>query len=253
MPDGRVFLVGAGPGDPELLTLKAARLIASAQVLVHDRLVHPGVLALAPVGAERIPVSKQAGGPTTSQADIHRILIDRARRGLRVLRIKGGDPFLLGRGAEEVLALSAAGIACEVVPGLTSALVAPVVAAVPLTHRGVASTVVIASAHVTGPREVDWGGFARIDGTVVLLMGMHQIDHMAQQLIQAGKDPLTPSVAVQWATWEHERVVRAALRDLAPACRLAAMGSPGVVVIGEVVDVLRGILDTQAGRSSATS
>lgn len=239
--EGRVFLVGAGPGDPELVTVKAARILAKAQVVVHDRLVHPGVLALSPPSAERIPVGKGRGAAVPQEA-IHRILVDRARRGLRVVRLKGGDPFLLGRGAEEVLALASAGIPWEVVPGISSALAAPLAAGIPLTHRGVAATAVIASGRVADPRGVDWAGLARVDGTLVLLMGMDELPVATRRLVAAGKDPLAPSAAIQWATWEQERVVRAPLADLAAACRRAGVGSPGVVVVGPVVDVLRQVL-----------
>ncbi len=239
--EGRVSLVGAGPGDPELLTLKAARIISEADVLVHDRLVHPAVLDLAPSSAERIPVGKRPEGPSVSQAAIHEILIAHALRGQRVVRLKGGDPFLLGRGGEEVLALAAAGIPWEVVPGLSSALAAPLAAQIPLTHRGVAATVVIASGSASGPNGVDWAGLAHVDGTLVLLMGMHALDHIAAQLISAGKDPQTPSAAVQWATWDEERVVRAPLAELASACRRARVSSPATVVVGPVVNVLHSL------------
>lgn len=239
--EGRVSLVGAGPGDPELLTLKAARIIAAAEVLVHDRLVHPAVLALAPSSVERISVGKRPQGPSVPQGAIHEILVDRSLRGLRVVRLKGGDPFLLGRGGEEVLALAAAGVPWEVVPGLSSALAAPLAAQIPLTHRGIAAAVVIVSGSAAGPKGVDWTGLARVDGTLVLLMGMHALDHITAQLLAAGKDPATPSAAIQWATWDEERVVRAPLIELASACLRANVSSPATVVVGPVVNILHGL------------
>jgi uroporphyrin-III C-methyltransferase len=194
-----VWLVGAGPGDPELLTVKAARLLAGADVVVHDALVGDGVLALVPPTAELIDVGKRPGRPVPQEL-ISTLLVTLARDGKRVVRLKGGDPFVFGRGGEEAEALVAAGIPFEVVPGITSAVAAPAAAGVPVTHRGVAASFTVVTGHRrAGEQDIDWRALARVSGTVVVLMGVSQRATIAAELLAGGLDPATPVAAVRSA------------------------------------------------------
>jgi uroporphyrin-III C-methyltransferase len=225
-----VWLVGAGPGDPELLTLKAARLLAEADVVVHDALVGDGVLALVSPTAELIDVGKRPGRPIPQEL-ISTLLVTLARDGTRVVRLKGGDPFVFGRGGEEAQALVDAGIAFEVVPGITSAVAAPAAAGVPVTHRGVAASFTVVTGHRPASEPaIDWRALARVGGTVVVLMGVSERATIAGELIAGGLDPATPVAAVQSATTGDQVTVRCRLDELAEA----AVHSPAVLVIGAV-------------------
>jgi uroporphyrin-III C-methyltransferase len=225
-----VWLVGAGPGDPDLLTVKAARLLAAADIVVHDALVGDGVLALVPTTAELIDVGKRPGRPVP-QGLISTLLVTLARDGKRVVRLKGGDPFVFGRGGEEAQALVDAGIPFEVVPGITSAVAAPAAAGVPVTHRGVAASFTVVTGHRrTGEPDVDWRALARVGGTVVVLMGVSQRATIAAELIAGGLDAATPVAAVQSATTGDQVTVRCRLDELADA----SVDSPAVLVIGAV-------------------
>ena len=227
---GSVSLVGAGPGDPDLLTVKAARLLAGADVVVHDALVGDGVLALVPASTELIDVGKRPGRPIPQEL-ISTLLVTLARDGKRVVRLKGGDPFVFGRGGEEAQALLDAGIPFEVVPGITSAVAAPAVAGVPVTHRGVAASFTVVTGHrPAGEPAIDWRALARVGGTVVVLMGVSQRATIAADLIAGGLDPATPVAAVQSATTGDQVTVRCRLADLADA----PIRSPAVLVIGAV-------------------
>jgi len=225
-----VALVGAGPGDPDLLTVKAARLLAQADVVVHDALVGDGVLALVPPTAELIDVGKRPGRPVPQEL-ISTLLVELARSGKRVVRLKGGDPYVFGRGGEEAQALLAAGIPFEVVPGITSAVAAPAAAGVPVTHRGVAAAFTVVTGHRrAGEPDVDWRSLAKVGGTVVVLMGVAQRVTIAAELIAGGLDAATPVAAVRAATTLEQVVAR---------CRLDELGStpveaPAVIVIGPV-------------------
>jgi uroporphyrin-III C-methyltransferase len=189
-----VALVGAGPGDPELLTLRAARLIAGADVVVHDALVGDGVLALIPISAERIDVGKRPGRPTPQEM-ISALLVELGRQGKRVVRLKGGDPFVFGRGGEEAEALAAAGVEFEVVPGISSSVAAPAAAGIPVTHRGVAAGFSVVTGHRrAGEPDLDWRSLARVGGTIVVLMGVSRRAAIAAELIAGGLDPATPAV-----------------------------------------------------------
>ena len=229
-PRPRVALVGAGPSDPDLLTVRAARLIAEADVIVHDALVGDGVLALARPGAELIDVGKRPG-QGVAQDLINLLLVRLAEGDRRIVRLKGGDPFVFGRGGEEAGALAEAGIACEVVPGITSAVAAPAAAGVPVTYRGLSAAFTVVTGHrQAGEQPVDWQSLARVGGTIVLLMGVAQRALIAAELIAGGLDPSTPVAAVHRASTDAQRVLRCRLDELAAA----TVESPATIVIGPV-------------------
>jgi uroporphyrinogen III methyltransferase/synthase len=234
---GVVSLVGAGPGDPGLLTLAGRDRLVSADVVVYDRLVNPEILSHVRKGAELIFAGKSPAGHTLTQDEINDLLVAKAREGKRVVRLKGGDPFVFGRGGEEGLALAAAGIAFEVVPGVTSAIAAPAYAGVPVTHRGLASSFAVITGHEDDTKEeasVDWGRLATAVDTLVVLMGGAALESIAARLVEAGRDPATPCVSVQWGTTTEQRSVAAPLKGIYAAVREAALGTPLLTVIGEV-------------------
>jgi uroporphyrinogen III methyltransferase/synthase len=224
-----VYLVGAGPGDPGLLTRRGAELLAAADVVVHDRLADPALLALAPSGAERLDVGKGPGDEGPAQDEINTLLVERGRKGGTVVRLKGGDPFVLARGGEEAEALAAAGIPFEVVPGVTSAVAAPAYAGVPVTHRGLATSFTVVTGQ-TGGEGPDWEALARAGGTLVVLMGVATRAAVAGRLMTAGMDPTTPVVAVQWGTRPDQRSTRTTLDRLGAT----PVDAPAVLVIGAV-------------------
>jgi uroporphyrin-III C-methyltransferase len=226
----RVHLVGAGPGDPELLTVRAARLLGEADVVVHDALVGDGVLALIPEGVELIDVGKRPGD-SVHQDEISALLVDLARQGRRVVRLKGGDPFVFGRGGEEALALRDAGVPFEVVAGVSSAVAAPAAEGIPVTHRGVAPAFTVVTGHRRhGEPAIDWRSLAKVGGTIVVLMGVSQRGTIAAELIAGGLDPATPVAAVYRATTTGQSVTRCRLDELAAT----SISPPTVVVIGSV-------------------
>ncbi len=240
-PGGRVALVGSGPGDPELITVKGRRLLAEADVVVVDRLV-PGLLLdeLRP-DTELVDASKIPYGPSRTQDEINRILIERARAGAFVVRLKGGDPFVFGRGGEEVLACAAAGVPVTVVPGVSSSIAAPAVAGIPVTHRGVAHEFVVVSGHVApdDPASlVDWPALAMLRGTLVVLMGLKNLPAIAATLRRHGRPGETPTAVVQEGTTGTQRVVRTTLDKVADEVAAAGIRPPAVVVVGEVVSAL---------------
>jgi uroporphyrin-III C-methyltransferase len=225
-----VALVGAGPGDPDLLTLRAARLLASAEVVVHDALVGEGVLDLIPASVERVDVGKRPGRPTPQEM-ISTLLVELGRQGKRVVRLKGGDPFVFGRGGEEAEALAAAGVQFEIVPGITSSVAAPAAAGIPVTHRGVSAAVTVVTGHRrAGEPDVDWRSLARVGGTIVVLMGVSQRGAIARDLMAGGLAASTPVAAIQSATTERQVVGRWTLAELGDA----DVRSPAVIVIGPV-------------------
>jgi uroporphyrin-III C-methyltransferase / precorrin-2 dehydrogenase / sirohydrochlorin ferrochelatase len=240
---GSVTLVGGGPGDPDLITVLGRRAVAAADVVVVDRLAPRALLDELPPTVEVIDCGKSAHRHNLTQDEINAVLIDRARAGKRVVRLKGGDPFVFGRGGEEWLACAAAGVPVTVVPGISSALAAPAAAGIPLTHRRVASDFTVVSGHLDPGRApgqgVDWPGLASGGGTLVLLMGMDRIDLIATELIRHGRPASTPAAVVHRATLPGEQVVRAPLGSLADEVRRAGVGAPAVIVVGDVVDVLR--------------
>jgi uroporphyrinogen III methyltransferase/synthase len=226
-----VYLVGAGPGDPGLITVRGAEVLARADVVVHDRLADPSLLEMAPPGAELVDVGKRPGGPV-DQERINRLLVERGRAGLEVVRLKGGDPFVFGRGGEEALALLEAGVDFEVVPGVTSASAVPAYAGVPLTHRGLSASFTVVTGHSRQALddELDWGALARAGGTLVVLMGVAHRGDIARRLVEAGRPPSTPVVAVTWGTRPEQRTVRTTLGELGRV----PVEPPATVVIGEV-------------------
>ena len=235
--NGRVALVGAGPGDPELLTLKAHRLIRAADAVVHDYLVAPAILALARPDSEKIFVGKKGGGFCCPQTEIEAILIRLAREGKTVVRLKGGDPFIFGRGGEEAEALAAAGIPFEVVPGVTSALAAAAYAGIPLTHRSHASGVVFLTGH-EDPTKPDaairWEDYAKLGATLCLYMGMKNLEIITRRLQAGGLAGTTPVAVIQSATTGGHRQLLATLATVALESEHAGFGAPAIVVIGEV-------------------
>ncbi len=239
---GVVSLVGGGPGDPELITVRGRRLLADADVVVVDRLAPRALLDTLPAHVEVIDCGKSAHRHNLSQEEINAVLVDRARAGKRVVRLKGGDPFVFGRGGEEWLACVAAGVTVDVVPGLSSALAAPALAGIPLTHRGVAADFTVVSGHLDPGRPaehgIDWPGLAANAGTLVLLMAMDRLALIAAELIAHGRCAATPAAVIHRATTDGQRVVRARLDELAQAAAREGVGAPAVVVIGEVVDLL---------------
>jgi uroporphyrin-III C-methyltransferase/precorrin-2 dehydrogenase/sirohydrochlorin ferrochelatase len=255
-PVGHVALIGAGPGDPGLLTLRGAALLGRADVVVHDRLGTERVLPLAHPRCELIDVGKAPGRHGMEQQDINELLVQLAARGLRVVRLKGGDPFIFGRGGEEALALADAGIAFEIVPGISSAIGGAGVNGIPLTHRAVAQSVTIASGHddPTAPAAAArWSALGAAPGTLVLLMAMGNLASIATALIAAGRSAQEPACAIRWATTAHEQRVDATLQTLAEQCAAADLGNPAVVVIGPVVEVGREIAQAlQRGRATAS-
>jgi uroporphyrin-III C-methyltransferase len=238
---GRVVLVGAGPGDPDLITVKGARVLAAADVIVYDRLVAPTLLDLAPSGAERVYVGKVPGGHAMKQEQINDVLVDRARLGRTVVRLKGGDPFVFGRGGEELLACVEAGIPCEVVPGVTSALAAPASAGIPLTHRGLARSFAVVTASTAGtahePDAVDLTSVATTTDTLVLLMAAGRLATTCEALIAAGRPADEPAALVMWATTPEERTVIGTLTDLPALATAASMGPPATLIVGAVAAI----------------
>ncbi|WP_040494660.1 uroporphyrinogen-III C-methyltransferase [Ilumatobacter nonamiensis] len=225
-----VALVGAGPGDPDLLTMKAARLLAEADIVVHDALVGDGVMALIPDHVERIDVGKRVGRPIPQEM-ICTLLVELGQQDLRVVRLKGGDPFVFGRGGEEALALREAGVEYEIVPGITSSIAAPAAAGVPVTHRGVAAAFTVVTGHRRpGEPDIDWRSLAKVGGTIVVLMGVTHRGSIAAELIAGGSAADTPVAAIRSATTDHEDVVRCDLADLGHA----DIESPATIVIGPV-------------------
>jgi uroporphyrinogen III methyltransferase / synthase len=241
---GTVYLIGAGPGDPELLTVRAARLLRRAGIVIHDALIGPGVLDLVPPGAERIDVGKRCGGTHTDQSAINRHLVEAAARARVVVRLKGGDPFVFGRGGEEALALREAGIRFEVVPGVTAALGAAAYAGIPLTHRGTSSAVRFVTGHECAGKDeegVDWQQLARSEETIVVYMGVKGLAGAAERLIRAGRSPLTPTAVIERGTYASQRTVEAPLLHIARRAQEAGIGTPALVVIGQVVALRRQI------------
>ncbi|MGB5099194.1 MAG: uroporphyrinogen-III C-methyltransferase [Methanothrix sp.] len=235
MARGKVYLVGAGPGDPELMTLKAKRLLGAADVVLFDRLLDPRMLE--GVKAELIDVGKNAGRHKLTQEGINQLLIEKAKAGNNVVRLKGGDPYLFGRGGEEALALQEKGIPFEVVPGVTSSIAAPELAGIPVTHRGVASSLIIVTGHEEPGKEtpLDWAAIATLGGTLVVLMGVSRLEHNVEALIKAGKSPQTPAAMVEKGGWPEQRMISATLADIAEKAKEAMIESPAILVVGDVV------------------
>jgi uroporphyrin-III C-methyltransferase len=244
---GEVWLVGAGPGGLGLLTLDALAGLIQADVLVHDALVDPRVLALARTDAELRFAGKRGGRPSMPQADISAQLIDLAQRGLRVLRLKGGDPFVFGRGGEEILALANAGVPYRIIPGVTSGLGALASARIPATMRGVNHAVILATGHGSeGEDGVDWAALARTRQPIVLYMGLRNLASITHQLMRGGLAADTPAAVIASATLAEERVLVSCLQTIDADARAAQFAAPAIVVIGDVVRTRQRLLDVAA-------
>lgn len=239
---GKVFLVGAGPGDPGLLTLRGAEALRTANVVVYDRLVSGEVLDLAPPWAERVYAGKAPGQAAIDQESINQILVERALEGKRVVRLKGGDPFVFGRGGEEALACARAGVPFEVVPGVSSAVAAPAFAGIPVTHRGVAASVAIVTASGSGGRLVELERVATAVDTLVVLMAAGRLAEVCTSLIEAGRPATDPAAIVQWASTPKQRAVTSTLADLPQQAARAGIRAPATLVVGGVVN-LSALLD----------
>jgi uroporphyrin-III C-methyltransferase/precorrin-2 dehydrogenase/sirohydrochlorin ferrochelatase len=232
---GFVHLVGAGPGDPELLTLKAARVLAQCDVVVHDRLVHPAILDHCRAGAERVYAGKERARHFMRQSEINALLVNRARRGQRVARLKGGDPMIFGRAGEEIEALLEAGVPFAVVPGVTAASGCAAAAGIPLTHRELAKTVVLVTGHTKdGEPDLDFDALCRRGQTLVFYMGHKALGRLCARLVAGGLDPALPAALVENGTLPEQRVVRATLATLATAVADQGIAGPALLVIGAV-------------------
>ncbi len=235
---GKVYLVGAGPGDPGLITVKGRDCIAAADVIIYDYLAAPVLLNAAREGAERIYVGKKGGDHTLSQDGINDLIVEKARNGRVVARLKGGDPFIFGRGGEEAEVLREHGIPFEIVPGVTSAIAAPAYAGIPLTHRAFTSTLAFVTGHEDPEKEtsgIDWAALARGVGTLVFFMGVKNLPRIRTRLMENGMDPTTPAAVVRWGTTSRQETVTGTLSDIAEQVEAAGIKAPAIIVVGEVV------------------
>ena len=238
---GRVALVGAGPGDAELITLKGARLLGQAEVVVYDNLVSQGILDMVAPTAERIFVGKMAGNHTLPQEDICQLLVDKALAGKFVVRLKGGDPFVFGRGGEEVDVLLAAGVPVDIVPGVTAALGAAASFGFPLTHRDHAQSCVFVTGHLKDHSvDLNWQALAQPNQTIVIYMGITGLDTIAQELQAAGLPGDTPAALIYRATWPNQRIYPGTLAALPETARANKVKPPALIVIGSVVQLING-------------
>lgn len=232
---GKVFIVGAGPGDPDLITVRGLRVLQQADVVLYDRLANPALLREIPPHAKTIYVGKGAGYKAFSQAEIEYMLINEARLGQTVVRLKGGDPFVFGRGGEECQSLAENGIPYEVVPGISSALAVPAYAGIPLTHRQTATSFTVVTGHTAGQDDyaIDW---ARIPekGTLVILMGVGQLGRIAADLVAHGRDPHTPVAIIEQGTTTDQRTITGTLADIGAMAQAQGVRAPAVIVVGEV-------------------
>ena len=240
---GIVYLVGAGPGDPDLITVKALAAIRRAQVLVFDALANPRLIAQAPEGVELIDAGKRAKSHTLTQDQINQLLADKAREGKIVVRLKGGDPYIFGRGSEEAIYLHEQGVRSIVIPGITSAIAGPAYAGIPVTHRSVATTLTLITGHEDPTKQtaqVDYAALAQLGkqgGTLCFYMGMGRLQTIADELMRHGMERQTPAAVVQWGTLPTQRSVRASLKELPTAVEKAGLGAPAIIVIGPVAGV----------------
>lgn len=236
---GMVYLIGAGPGDPELMTVKGLRYLRSADVVLYDRLINTELLQEARPNATLIYVGKGPGCHTMAQEEINTILVSQAQQGLTVARLKGGDPFVFGRGGEEALALVEARIPYEIVPGITSVIAVPAYAGIPVTHRDYTTSFTVVTGHKgrSASPAVNWEALAALDGTLVVLMGVKALPDVTRRLIAGGMDPATPAAVIQEGTTPQQRVVSAPLAEIAEKAAAAEFSAPALTVIGSVVNV----------------
>jgi uroporphyrin-III C-methyltransferase len=236
---GKVFLIGAGPGDPELMTLKATRALRTADVVLVDELVNRGCLAHARSGARIIEVGKRGGCKSTPQVFIEKLLIQYSKAGKTVARLKGGDPFIFGRGGEEMQALMEAGIAVEVIPGITAGIGVPAALGIPVTHREIARGVTFVTGHTKDGEEPNWEALGRSGTTLVVYMGLRRLEQIVSQLRTAGLSGATPACAIENGTLETQREIVSTLAELPAAAAQARLASPAIIVVGEVVRFAR--------------
>jgi uroporphyrin-III C-methyltransferase len=230
---GKVYLVGAGPGDPDLITVKGAKCLQTADIVIYDRLANPALLDYVQPWAEQIYVGKEPQRHRLAQADINELLIEQARQGKRVVRLKGGDPFVFGRGGEECLALAQAHIPFEVVPGISSAIAVPAYAGIPVTHRHEAQSFTVVTGHTADdPLGPNWDDLP-LKGTLVILMGVRHLHQITARLVANGRDPATPAATISWGTMPEQEVVVATLADIAKKAQ--HIQPPAITVVGEVV------------------
>lgn len=249
---GMVYIVGAGPGDPELITVRGLACLRRADVVIYDRLVNEVLVDESPSWAERIFAGKAPGIHVFSQEEINTLMIERAQAGQVVVRLKGGDPFVFGRGGEEVQALAEADIPFEVVPGVTSATGVPARAGIPVTHRGISGAFAVVTGHRAADQDdVNWAALAGID-TLVVLMGVRRLPHIVAMLIRHGRSPETPVAIIERGTQPDERVVTGTLGEIAEQAALAGVRPPATIVIGEVVR-LRQMLDGRVPTAPETA
>lgn len=235
---GRVHLVGAGPGDPGLITVRGLDAIRRAEVIVYDRLVSPALLDRAPESALRIFAGKHAGAHCLPQERINALLVEHARLGRIVVRLKGGDPFVFGRGGEEALALAAAGIPFEIIPGVSAAMAVPAYAGIPVTHRGIGSSLALVTGHEDPDKAgaaVDWARLATAVDTLVVLMGLRSLPRIVAALVAHGRSPETPAALIRWGTTESQQTVLGTLGDIVERAEAAGLEPPVLTVIGDVV------------------
>lgn len=239
-PLGKVYLVGAGPGDPGLLTLKGKVLLECADAVIHDALISPEILAMINPRAEVIHAGKRRGRHSLPQSTTNQLLIDKAHDHAVVVRLKGGDPFVFGRGGEEMAALLAAGVPVEVVPGITSGIAAPAYAGIPLTHRNYSSSAVFVTGHEAAGKyrpNVNWQAIAHAAETIVVYMGIHNLPHIIQELTQAGKSPDTPIALIRWGTRSKQEELIGTLATIQEQVEATGFEAPAIAVIGAVVDL----------------
>ncbi len=242
MAQGKVYLVGAGPGDPGLLTLKGKQILERADCVVHDFLVNPALLRWARADAERISVGRRGSPQRMRQSAINQLLVERARAGRIVCRLKGGDPFVFGRGGEEARALANAGIEFEIVPGVSAGHAVPAYAGIPITHRDITSTVTFIAGHEDPEKEasrIDWAELANIPGTLVLFMAVRNLPRLTQTLMDHGRAAATPAAVIQWGSLPSQKVIEGTLADI--ASKASALSAPAITVIGEVVDLRKSL------------
>jgi uroporphyrinogen III methyltransferase / synthase len=245
---GKVYLVGAGPGDPGLITLKGFRLLKMADVVIYDRLVHPEILSEIPDAVEKFYVGKECDHHTLPQDEINALMVDKAREGKIVVRLKGGDPFVFGRGAEELLYLAERGIPWEIVPGVTSATAVPAYAGIPITHREFSSMASIITGHETFSKDLSplrYDLIAPNDSTLVILMGMTNLKTIVEELTRNGRPGSTPACIITWGTYPEQKVLTGTLGDIVEKKERAGLKPPGIIVIGEVVRLREKLIGKQ--------
>jgi len=237
---GKVYIVGAGPGDPELITIKATRLIRSADVILYDRLVSEETISLAKEGCELIYVGKHPGESSITQERINEMLVEKAQEGGSIVRLKGGDPFLFGRGGEEAQVLSREGISYEVVPGITSAISVPAYAGIPVTQRHIASSVAFITGHEASTKTkgtVEWERIAQSVDTLVVMMGIRNLGNIAERLIKGGRDPKTPVAIIEKGTTKLQKTITGTLETIEVKARIEGIKPPAITIIGKVVNL----------------